>query len=143
MSTNTGFHNLIFVTSIAVAASLTLSCSSTDKDGRAQELTAEECASYETEEACFDAGCGAAPWVGLGWKGIVTDGICEVEPASGNHCFLQEDDVGYAQHVATYSRVLEDGTKEVWSVSADIGPVSGWEQCPRTGPDKNCGCEFP
>lgn len=140
MSTNTGFHNLIFVTSVAVAASLALSCSSTDTDGRAQELTAEECASYETEEACFDAGCGEAGWVGIGWKGTVTDGMCEAKPASGNHCFLQEDDIGYANVATAYSRVLEDGTKEVWGVSADIGPVSGWTKCPLGGPNRNCGC---
>lgn len=133
------------VSFLTIILAVSYGCSGADGDNSntAQDLTASECASYESEDACADAGCGGAPWVGISWKGTIVDGACQVKAASGEYCFLQTDDIGASQVMTSYTRVLDDGTREVWGVSADIGTVEGWERCSTAGLGHDCGCDAP
>ncbi len=99
------------------------------------ELTPQDCAGFDSIEDCTEAGCGTARVIR---KGSIVDDACTMKPADDEVCVAEKA----GSNVETeYTRVADDGTREVWTFSQNVGPVHGWTQCSETDLGDHCGCE--
>jgi hypothetical protein len=100
------------------------------------EPTAEYCAQFQRQEACYRAGCS------IFTSANIVEGdeqSCSLG-ASESVCLLTRDTNSDAALLTYYMETDEDGVRRVVRLDRDV-EVAGWQRCGYTEVPPDCDCD--